>query len=103
MLSPGNDSCCYTFSASKLVIINLFFFPLVSNNQTVFGTKKVSLASEMIVIVGMSFTVLFANVLLVNILIAVFGYVIMVTLIGVTVCSVCLIFAHCEIFLWTNS
>ena len=47
----------------------------LSGKQTVFGTAKVPLASELIVIFGMSFTVLLANVLLINLLIAVFSSV----------------------------
>ena len=45
----------------------------LSGKNTVFGTAKVPLASEIIVVLGMSFTVLLANVLLVNLLIAVFS------------------------------
>ena len=45
----------------------------LSEKNTVFGTAKVPLASEILVLLGMSFTVLLANVLLVNLLIAVFS------------------------------
>ena len=40
-----------------------------------FGTSKIPRESEVAVIIGMSFTVLVANILLVNLLIAVFRYV----------------------------
>ena len=48
---------------------------LAQDKQTVFGTSKVSLAAELVVVVGMSFTMLLAHVLLGNLIIAVFKYV----------------------------
>ena len=45
---------------------------LVSSTTTVYGTKKVSEATEITVVIGMCIYLLVANVLLLNMLIAVF-------------------------------
>lgn len=47
----------------------------MENSKTVFGTKKISRVSEIMVILGMAVFMLFANVLLLNLLIAAFRYV----------------------------
>ena len=47
-----------------------------------FGTSKVGLLSEILVIIGMALFVLFANILLVNLLIADFRFVTFVTFIS---------------------
>ncbi|XP_065052963.1 transient receptor potential cation channel subfamily M member 7-like isoform X2 [Rhopilema esculentum] len=45
----------------------------LSNNSTVYGTKKISKSTEIIVVIGMCVYLLMANVLLLNMLIAVFN------------------------------
>ena len=47
---------------------------LVSNSTTVFGTDKVSTASEISVVIAMAAFLLFANILLMNLLIADFRF-----------------------------
>ena len=44
----------------------------VSNDKTIYGTKKISGITEMVVVFGMCVYLLVANVLLLNMLIAVF-------------------------------
>ena len=44
----------------------------MQKKRTVFGTAKVGLPSEIAVVVGLSICVMFANVMLVNLLIAIF-------------------------------
>ena len=48
------------------------FLFVVSSNTTVYGTTKVNEGTELIVVIGMCVYLLMANVLLLNMLIAVF-------------------------------
>ena len=49
-----------------------FVYAVVSPNETIYGSKKVDEGIEILVVVGMCIYLLFANILLVNLLIAVF-------------------------------
>ena len=48
--------------------------PSVSNSTTIYGSEKVDLVSEILVIIGMAVFLLFANILLVNLVIADFRF-----------------------------
>ena len=53
-------------------LLVLYLIITVSANSTVYGTEKVDEATEIVVVIGMSLYLLIANVLLLNMLIAVF-------------------------------